>query len=454
MSPHPSAETERPHFFWLSLGLSAITVFSLVLSGQQTYAAAGIGIALAVAFFRVVWCELKARSIAYLAVGTIAYLFAWNRGVPFLYAFSAACYAIVVVGHLLPRWVLRPVQGRINCPAAVLQGDTADLAIAVENPGNASLRMLELEIPIPGAVGEERCARALLARLDPGATKQLDIRTPPLRRGCHIVGPLAASTGFPLGLVTKSANVPASERTLWVYPRLFGVEFVPVAGEQFQQMGEAISPRTGGGEDFAGVREYRHGDSRRSIHWRASARQNRLIVKEFMRTVATTITIAVDLGRAANVGNGIHTAAEDAIRIAGSVARYALEQQHHVQLLLCGATVKSVGPLKDLAELDIVLQALALARCDGDKTFGDHLESIAASIARNSTAVLVYVDANAGSLGTIATMQQQGVLVVPVVVEAASYEAASQNVSAPTPAVRARSRRARLGCDFPALFRE
>src|SRR5687768_18359555 len=60
----------------------------------------------------------------------------------------------------------------------------------------------------------------------------------------------------------------------------------------------------------SGVREYRHGDSRRSIHWRASARRNELVVKEFMRIVATTLTIAVDLGRAANVGTGIDTAVD------------------------------------------------------------------------------------------------------------------------------------------------
>jgi uncharacterized protein (DUF58 family) len=350
--------------------------------------------------------------------------------------------------------VLRPVQGRINAPPSILQGETAELSISVENPGTVSLRMLELEVPMPGAIGDAANARALLVKLEPGATEHLHLRTPRLIRGCHTLGPITVSTGFPLGVATRSLTVPGSERTLWVYPRLFSVEFVPVAGEQFQQMGEAISPRTGGGEDFAGVREYRHGDSRRSIHWRASARHNELVVKEFMRTVATTITIALDLGRAGNTGEGIETAAEDAVRIAGSIARYGLGQRHHVQLALCGASFQRVGPFEDLSDLDAVMRALALARSDAYVPFGGHLGRVAGMAPPNSTIVLVHVDPGSGELGGIATLREHGTLVVSIVVEAASYGPARAGTIDFAPKARTRSRRVRRGADLASMFRQ
>src|SRR6185295_1092680 len=113
---------------------------------------------------------------------------------------------------------LRPVRGRINCPNSIVQGDTADIDATVENPGRTSLRLLEIEIPVGGAIAEIASARALLMQLAPGATRRLAIRTPPLRRGYHPVGPVIASSGFPLGLVTRSLTVPDTARAIWVYP--------------------------------------------------------------------------------------------------------------------------------------------------------------------------------------------------------------------------------------------
>ena len=63
-------------------------------------------------------------------------------------------------------------------------------------------------------------------------------------------------TGFPLGLAFAEAEVASSGQHVCVYPRLFRVAYVPIAGEQFLE-GDVLSPRSGGVEEFAGVREYR-----------------------------------------------------------------------------------------------------------------------------------------------------------------------------------------------------
>jgi uncharacterized protein (DUF58 family) len=165
------------------------------------------------------------------------------------------------------------------------------------------------------------------------------------------------------------------------------------------------------------------------------------------------VTVAVDLGRAAVVGEGIDTAAEDVIRIAGSVARYALAQRHTVQLALCGESLAWVGPLRGIAGLDSALRALALAHCDGTRTFGSHMPQVMARVPQNSTAVLVYADANAGSLTAISALKQKAVMVVPVVVETGSY-AGDIEPPATKPAKGRRLRRARRGAQFAAMFRQ
>jgi uncharacterized protein (DUF58 family) len=56
----------------------------------------------------------------------------------------------------------------------------------------------------------------------------------------------------------------------------------------------AAAPRAGSGTELFGVREYRPGDSLRRIHWRLSARQGELVVREFEPPGVQTLGIFVD----------------------------------------------------------------------------------------------------------------------------------------------------------------
>jgi uncharacterized protein (DUF58 family) len=47
--------------------------------------------------------------------------------------------------------------------------------------------------------------------------------------------------------------------------------------------------------DFYGLREWRTGDSRRWIHWRTSARQGTLIVRQFEQRLSQNLALLVDL---------------------------------------------------------------------------------------------------------------------------------------------------------------
>ena len=45
------------------------------------------------------------------------------------------------------------------------------------------------------------------------------------------------------------------------------------------------------GEDWYGLRDYRSGDAQRLIAWKASARQDRLLVKEFAEPLAAEVAL-------------------------------------------------------------------------------------------------------------------------------------------------------------------
>lgn len=451
-----SASRTETVLLWAGLALASFVAFRLILPPRPAagplFATAGLMLAAGV-LYAARW-RLFARSAAFLVVGAVAYLFAWNRGMPLLYAFSATCFGIVVVSHLLPRWALRRLEGRLAGAKWVLQGDSAALLVQVANPSATTVRMLELEAPVEGTLGDNDDARALLVQLAAGRERELTMRTPPLRRGRRFAGPLTVRTGFPLGLVSASETIAGTGQHIWVYPRCFDVQYVPITGEQFLDMGDAISPRSGGVEEFAGVREYRYGDSRRHVHWRASARRGELVVKEFMRPAAATVTIAVDLRASACIGEGLETTTEYAISAAASVARYALGSGHHVQLALGGETFQTMGPWRGLGAFEHVLRALALAEASGDVSPGSRLSNIASFVPLGSTVVMIYVDWQVGSLAGLAALQRRSILAIPVAIDAESFGSGVTGDSRAGLPSRARARRLRKGEDPAAAFRQ
>jgi len=91
------------------------------------------------------------------------------------------------------------------------------------------------------------------------------------------LGRFRVFTTFPLGLFRAWSNVELDSRCL-VYPR-------PEAGTTPLPPVSAVTGDGGahgrGAEDFAGLREYHPGDSLRHVAWKAYARGDQLLTKQF-----------------------------------------------------------------------------------------------------------------------------------------------------------------------------
>jgi uncharacterized protein (DUF58 family) len=106
------------------------------------------------------------------------------------------------------------------------------------------------------------------------------------RRGWLELGRMRLSTLRPLGLARAWSWMRPTTRLL-IYPALD-----PVAPPLPEALGDGDSPRTRAfGEQPHHLREYRQGDMPRQIAWKASARADRLLVREYESAVARDITL-------------------------------------------------------------------------------------------------------------------------------------------------------------------
>lgn len=109
----------------------------------------------------------------------------------------------------------------------------------------------------------------------PGGSR-VCLPVPTTRRGWLALDRLEIASSFPLGSFRTWGYFRTTARCL-VYPALVGQRPLPGVGEVPADDTGTAGP---GVDDFAGLRGYVVGDSLRSVHWRASARSESLLVKK------------------------------------------------------------------------------------------------------------------------------------------------------------------------------
>jgi hypothetical protein len=137
------------------------------------------------------------------------------------------------------------------------------------------------------------------------STLTLKYSTPTLKRGIYEMESVELSSGFPFGLAwwRRSTEInkdnKSSKMRLTVYPKsepLTGYFLIKLQGltaraglmtSTFALLNKSTIIR--------GIREYRTGDSPRHIHWPSSAKQGKLLVKEFDSEQLPAYSLFLDL---------------------------------------------------------------------------------------------------------------------------------------------------------------
>jgi uncharacterized protein (DUF58 family) len=167
------------------------------------------------------------------------------------------------------------------------------------------------------------------------------------RRGYYTVGPLSLRTGDLFGFV-DSAWQEKTLLPLTVYPEVLPLNRL---GLPSRSPFGTVSSRQRLFEDparVAGVRQYTSGDNQRTIHWKASAHEDTLLVKKFQPAIALNVALVLDLNRRAYPYREEVGLSEWAIVVAASVASHLIDQRQGVGLLTNGRDAPTAQPMSPL----------------------------------------------------------------------------------------------------------
>jgi len=143
------------------------------------------------------------------------------------------------------------------------------------------------------------------------------------------------------------------------------------------------------------VRDYRPEDSFRRIHWKASARMQRLQARDCEPATSVELVVCLNVATLARHWQGvIPDQLERAVSVAASIASHGIEQRWPVGLIANGALPRSDQPIKVLpgrspAQLVRILEALAAVTPFATSTIEDMLTTESPRLPWGATLVVV-----------------------------------------------------------------
>ena len=237
------------------------------------------------------------------------------------------------------------------------------------------------------------------------------------QRGYHTYGPATISTGDGFGLFSRKALASSQDRII-VYPRLYSVaELRLPAKNPFGERGSQLQLF----EDplrSVGIREWQSGDSLRRVHWKATARHQRMLSRVYEPSEEPQVLIFLNVATLTRhwLGN-IPELQERAISVASSLAAYCTESRLPVGLIANGFLPGSDQPIRLLpgrspGQLVRILELLAAITSFATQPIEDLIWREAPRLPWGATLLVVTAIAHDELLAALGDLSEAGRQVV------------------------------------------
>jgi len=282
-----------------------------------------------------------------LAVGVAAI----NTGTNLLYLLLAMLLSLIVMSGLLSEQSLKQLEFRRRMPDRVFANQPATVSLSIANR-KARVPTFSLRVQdVVAGVAVDRGIHLLHA-----PPRSVTVQSYPLlvaRRGLHRIEGIKLLTRFPFGLFLKAATLPVASETV-VYPEIKPLPMALAHDLTTRGHDQTVS-RRGPGVALYNLRRYQAGDDSRAIHWKTTARQRRLMVRETEAEDQRRVVLVLPTA----VPDQAQPAFEQAVSLTTSLAAFFHAQSHAIRLLV-GEQEVPVGTGE--AHYDAMLRTLALCQ--------------------------------------------------------------------------------------------
>ena len=248
--------------------------------------------------------QVTGGGVVFVCIYTVVAFAAWNTGNNLLFLVFSVLSSTLFVALAAGRVSLRDLVVTARFPDHIFAGDPAPVIVTVSN---TKLLLPSLSVTIEARERAEAHgrARSLFRRqrerkralayfmyLQHRAKVEQRVEQTFATRGRVLVTGFEISTRFPFGFFRLRRRLRARDVEIVVYPKPEGL------GDELHLLpmdaGQLEAQRRGVGHDLHSLREYQPHDDVRHIHWKATARHGRLVVREFTAEDERRVHVVLD----------------------------------------------------------------------------------------------------------------------------------------------------------------
>jgi len=259
----------------------------------------------------------------FLAAFMIA-LAAFNTGNNLIYLILSMMLAIFFLSIIVLKINMRKLVLKVRQDNPVYADTTARIALTMVNKKRIASRSVKV---MSSGMAEGINFPLIAGRSEVTGSLPVIFR----KRGIYRYGDFLIESGYPFIFFIKKVFTSVKGEII-VYPEIKDIDRLSTP---FPKEGHEQSPsKIGKGEEFSMFREFRYGDDSRRIHWKASAKTNKLLVMEYSADELKKMTVILD-----NLMFRDENIFEKAVSFAASLTDRFLKEGYFVRLLTCSKVV-------------------------------------------------------------------------------------------------------------------
>jgi uncharacterized protein (DUF58 family) len=260
--------------------------------------------------------EFTVGGAIFLGLIAIVGFSAWNTGNNLLFLVLSFLLSALIVGFLVGNFCLKKLDVKMRFPETIFAGQETPILVSLNNR-KLIFPSYSVVAEVRGKEREKSLVAEELKKILPAKWAEKMTKPPIVKhtldyfvhlphrkmvenkaehifpnRGRFIIKDFELSTKFPFGFFRHRRRLPAQSAELIVFPRLAPIE--EEAENLPLDIGKLVTQKRGMGQDLLTLRDYQPMDDLRRVDWKATARANRIIVREFSAEDERKITIYLD----------------------------------------------------------------------------------------------------------------------------------------------------------------
>ena len=234
------------------------------------------------------------------------------------------------------------------------------------------------------------------------------------------MGPIEISTTDLLGIYRATTRHGEIDKIM-VYPKIHDLRNFHIGTSQITNEGTSRKKSNILSPHASSVREYAYGDSLSRVHWKTTARTNRLMSKEFDVGSSNEVVILNDLDKSVQCGRLDDSTDELSISVTASLTKSYTDSHTPVGFLSHGNDRYYITPGIGSSHFDRTMQTLAVAKPGNGKKLQQVIAEERNIWFNNSSIIIITPSSETEWVTALSELSQFNTSITVIMVNAKSF---------------------------------